>query len=104
VTPLELTAAYATFANGGQSVLPYVIRGGETTNGTRALCQRQPMNNGQVVEPQPLSMMNAMMNQTTVSGNGAHGAQHAGVDRRRQDRHQRRNSATPGSWAIRRGS
>ena len=26
VTPLEMTAAYATFANGGQAVLPYVIR------------------------------------------------------------------------------
>ena len=33
VTPLEMTAAYATFANGGQSVLPYVIREVRQTNG-----------------------------------------------------------------------
>jgi penicillin-binding protein 1A len=67
VNVLELVGAYAPFANGGTGVVPHVITRIRTTNG-RVLFQRRPMNNGQVVEPRHVAMMNAMMNQTTVSG------------------------------------
>ncbi|MCA0317326.1 MAG: PBP1A family penicillin-binding protein [Proteobacteria bacterium] len=67
VNLLELVGAYAPFANGGIGVIPHLITKIRTTNG-RVLFQRRPMNNGQVVEPRHVAMMNAMMNQTTVSG------------------------------------
>jgi penicillin-binding protein 1A len=67
VNVLELVGAYAPFANGGTGVIPHVITRIRTANG-RVLFQRQPMTNGQVVEPRHVAMMNAMMNQTTVSG------------------------------------
>lgn len=67
VNLLELTGAYAPFANGGTGIVPHVITRIRTTSG-RVLFERRPMNNGQVVEPRYVAMMNAMMNQTTVSG------------------------------------
>ncbi len=67
VNLLELAGAYAPFANGGTGVIPHVITRIRTTSG-RVLFERRPMNNGQVVEPRYVAMMNAMMNQTTVSG------------------------------------
>jgi len=67
VNLLELAGAYAPFANGGTGVIPHVITRIRTTSG-RVLFERRPMNNGQVVEPRHVAMMNAMMNQTTVSG------------------------------------
>ncbi len=67
VNLLELTGAYAPFANGGTGIIPHVITRIRTTSG-RVLFERRPMNNGQVVEPRYVAMMNAMMNQTTVSG------------------------------------
>jgi penicillin-binding protein 1A len=56
VTPLEMTAAYATFANGGQSVLPYVIREVRQTNG-KVVYARKAASLGQVIQPQYLAMM-----------------------------------------------
>ncbi len=47
--------------------MPHVITKIRTTSG-RVLFERRPMNLGQVVEPRYVAMMNAMMNQTTVSG------------------------------------
>ncbi|MDP3255107.1 transglycosylase domain-containing protein [Bosea sp. (in: a-proteobacteria)] len=70
VTPVELTAAYATFANGGQSVLPYVIREVKSSAG-KVIYARKAASFGPVIQPQPLSMMNAMLNQVMVSGTGA---------------------------------
>ncbi len=64
---LELVGAYAPFANGGVGVVPHVITKIRTTSG-RVLFERRPMTLGQVVEPRHVAMMNAMMNQTTVSG------------------------------------
>ena len=70
VTALELTAAYASFANGGQSVLPYVIREVKSTEG-KVIYARKGGGFGKVIEPQPLSMMNAMFHETMVGGSGA---------------------------------
>ncbi|WP_324132806.1 penicillin-binding protein 1A [Bosea sp. (in: a-proteobacteria)] len=70
VTPVELTAAYATFANGGQSVLPYVIREVKSSAG-KVIYARAATSFGPVIQPQTLSMMNAMLHQVMVSGTGA---------------------------------
>ena len=69
VTPVELTAAYATFANGGQSVLPYVIREVKSSAG-KVIYARAATSFGPVIQPQTLSMMNAMLHQVMVSGTG----------------------------------
>ncbi|WP_244560319.1 PBP1A family penicillin-binding protein [Bosea sp. TND4EK4] len=70
VTPLEMTAAYATFANGGQSVLPYVIREVRQTDG-KVVYARKGANLGQVIQPQYLAMMDTMFNGVMTGGTGA---------------------------------
>jgi penicillin-binding protein 1A len=70
VTPLELTAAYATFANGGQSVLPYVIREVRQTNG-KVVYARKAANLGPVIQPQNLAMINTMFNGVMNGGTGS---------------------------------
>lgn len=69
VTPIELTSAYASFANGGKGVLPYVIREVKTTAG-KVLYARKGSGFGEVVQPQTLSMINAMFNEVMRSGTG----------------------------------
>nr|WP_245928277.1 PBP1A family penicillin-binding protein [Bosea psychrotolerans] len=70
VTPVELTTAYATFANGGQSVLPYVIREVKSASG-KVIYARKGSGFGTVVQPQALSMMNTMFHEVMLSGTGA---------------------------------
>jgi penicillin-binding protein 1A len=70
VTPVELTTAYATFANGGQSVLPYVIREVKSASG-KVIYARKGSGFGTVVQPQTLSMMNTMFHEVMLSGTGA---------------------------------
>lgn len=70
VAPVELTAAYATFANGGQSVLPYVIREVKSSSG-KVIYARAAASFGPVIQPPTLSMMNAMLHEVMVSGTGA---------------------------------
>lgn len=70
VTPLEMTAAYATFANGGQSVLPYVIREVRQTNG-KVVYARKAASLGQVIQPQQLAMMDTMFNGVMNGGTGS---------------------------------
>ena len=67
VTPLELVAAYAAFANGGIGVQPHVIQRVRTANG-KLIYQRRNANNGRVIEPQYVAMMNAMMEETLLTG------------------------------------
>ncbi|WP_404978954.1 transglycosylase domain-containing protein [Bosea sp. BE125] len=69
VTPVELTTAYATFANGGQSVLPYVIREVKSASG-KVIYARKGSGFGAVVQPQTLSMMNTMFHEVMISGSG----------------------------------
>ena len=67
VSPLELVAAYAAFANGGIGVQPHVIQRVRTADG-KLIYQRRNANNGRVIEPQYVAMMNAMMEETLLSG------------------------------------
>ena len=70
VTPLELVTAYAAFANGGIGVQPHVITRVRTANG-KQLYVRRNANNGRVIEPQYVAMMNSMLEQTLQKGGTA---------------------------------
>ncbi|GJD93290.1 transglycosylase domain-containing protein [Methylobacterium iners] len=67
VTPLELVGAYAAFANGGTGVIPYVIAGVKSAEG-KVLYKRSEGGLGRVIDANAVSMMNAMMHETFVSG------------------------------------
>jgi penicillin-binding protein 1A len=67
VTPLELVTAYVPFANGGIGVQPYVITKVRTAAGTQ-LYQRKGSSNGRLIEPEYVAMMNAMMQETLLTG------------------------------------
>jgi penicillin-binding protein 1A len=67
VTPLELVTAYASFANGGIRIQPHVITRVKTAAG-KLLYQRKGTNFGRVVEPKYIAMMNAMMQETLLTG------------------------------------
>jgi len=69
VTLLEMTGAYATFANGGSGVIPHVIDRIRTENG-RVLYERTGAGPGQVVHPAYVGMMNAMLAETMATGTG----------------------------------
>ncbi len=69
VSLLEMTGAYATFANGGTGVIPYVIQRIQTDDG-EILYQRTGAGPGQVIHPQYVAMMNAMMTETLETGTG----------------------------------
>ena len=67
VTPLELVTAYAPFANGGVGVQSHVITKVRTADG-KLLYQRKGASNGRLIEPQYVSMMNSMMEETLLTG------------------------------------
>ena len=69
VSLLELTDAYATFANGGSGVIPYVIRRIQTKDG-EILYERSGSGPGQVVQTRYVAMMNAMLAESVTSGTG----------------------------------
>jgi len=69
VTLLEMTGAYATFANGGNGVIPHVIERIRTEKG-RVLYERSGSGPGQVVHPAYVAMMNAMLSETMTTGTG----------------------------------
>src|ERR1700754_3287130 len=68
VSLTELVGAYAPFSNGGQSVSPHVVTKIRTMEGNKLLYARQPDQLGQVIEPRHVAMMNAMMQETLISG------------------------------------
>jgi len=67
VSLLELSGAYAPFANGGRAVSPHVVTRIRTDSG-KVLYMRQPDPLDQVIEPRNVAMMNTMMRETLVSG------------------------------------
>ncbi len=69
VTLLELTGAYAPFANGGQAVEPYVIRRVSDMDGN-VLYERNPGEEPQVVGARELGMMNSMLRHVVTRGTG----------------------------------
>ena len=73
VSPLELTGAYATFANGGNAVMPYVIERISTVEG-KVLYVRNQQPLGRIVDARVIGMMNQMM-QVTLTVGTAHKAE-----------------------------
>ena len=72
VSPLELVSAYVPFANGGIGVQPHIISRIKTAGG-RLLYQRHAGNNGRVIEPRAVAMMNTMMTETLLTGTARKG-------------------------------
>ena len=73
VTLLELTGAYAPFANGGQGVLPHLITRVRDGDG-RVLYRRQRSTTGQVARSTNVGAMNDMLNATITLGSGKQAA------------------------------
>ena len=69
VTPLELTAAFVPFANGGNAVSPYVVRRVTTRDG-KVLYERKGDGLGQVVSPEALGEMNQLFRAVVRQGTG----------------------------------
>ncbi len=69
VTLLDLTAAYAPFANGGVAIVPYGVIDVVTTEG-QVLYQRQGGGLGQIADPDVIGMMNRMLLHTIEEGTG----------------------------------
>ncbi|MEZ5783569.1 MAG: transglycosylase domain-containing protein [Rhizobiaceae bacterium] len=67
VTPLELTAAYVPFANGGYRPEVHFIRRITTVKG-KVLYERASGNVTRVLSPAVVGMMNAMMTETLAAG------------------------------------
>jgi penicillin-binding protein 1A len=69
VTPLELTGAYAPFANGGTGVVPFgVVK--VKTRGGRILYQHKPPGTGVVMSANDNMQMTRMMLEVTAIGTG----------------------------------
>jgi penicillin-binding protein 1A len=76
VSVIELTSAFAPFANGGMAVTPYVVEQVRTVGG-KTLYRRDAPSLGRIVDERHVAMMNAMMRETLASGT-AHKADVAG--------------------------
>ncbi|MEJ2376048.1 MAG: PBP1A family penicillin-binding protein [Pseudolabrys sp.] len=70
VSVLELTGAYATFANGGYRAAPHVIA--RITAGRKLLYARDRRPLARIVDARYVAMMNAMMQQTLLIGTAKH--------------------------------
>ncbi len=69
VTPLEITAAYVPFSNGGYGVVPHVIRSIRTLSG-KQLYARKGEGSGRIIDPMVLGALNRMMAETLATGTG----------------------------------
>jgi len=69
VSPLELTAAFAPFANNGLAATPHVVESVRGKDG-KVRYRRRPQVLGQVVDMRYVGMMNAMMQETLLMGTG----------------------------------
>jgi penicillin-binding protein 1A len=69
VTPLELTGAYAPFANGGNGVVPFGIVSIRTRAG-KELYRHHPPGIGLVMSPDNNAQMTRIMAQTVATGTG----------------------------------
>jgi len=73
VTPMELTGAYAAYANGGTGVMPYVILRVRTESG-RVIYRRQSSGHTRVMSEADNAAMTGMMLETVKSGTGKQAA------------------------------
>jgi penicillin-binding protein 1A len=89
VTPLELTAAYAAFANGGYRVYPYLVT--EVDVAGKSLYQRHAPQPQRVIDAAVMRDLTAMMYGVVVNGTGGyaslHGREAAGKTGTTQDSH-----------------
>jgi penicillin-binding protein 1A len=69
VTPLELTGAYAPFANGGNGVTPFGVLRVRTRSG-KILYQRKPPNIGGVMSANDNMQMTRLLQEVTATGTG----------------------------------
>ena len=69
VSLLELTGAYAPFANGGNGVIPSVITRITTMDG-EVLYEETPAGPGQILTSEQVGMMNDMLRAVVTSGTG----------------------------------
>ena len=69
MTPLELTGAYAPFANGGNGVAPFGVLKIKTRGG-KVLYQRKPPGIGAVMSANDNMQMTRMMLEVTATGTG----------------------------------
>ncbi len=69
VTPLELTGAYAAFANGGIAVRPFGILRVKTRDG-KILYERKPPGNNAVMSAADNTQMTRLMAETVTTGTG----------------------------------
>jgi penicillin-binding protein 1A len=69
VSLLELTAAYAPFANGGNLITPHVVTR-ITTRGGKILYQRKGTGLGQIINAYDLGAMNDMLRTVVQAGTG----------------------------------
>jgi penicillin-binding protein 1A len=69
VSLIEMVSAFAPFANGGASIIPHAVENVRRPDGF-VLYQRTPQNLGLVVEPRYVGTMNAMMQETLLTGTG----------------------------------
>lgn len=68
VTPLELAGAYATFARGGLSIEPWLIRRIATIDG-KTIKRFEPVQS-RALEPQPVAMLNSILKEVVDNGTG----------------------------------
>ena len=68
VTLLELTAAYAVFANGGNAVLPYGLV--EVSSGEQKLYHKRTLPSHQVIEPKYVDVMETLLRAVIQKGTG----------------------------------
>ena len=89
VTPLELTAAYAAFANGGYRVSPYLVT--EVDIGSKTVYQRHAPPPPRVIDQSVDRDLTAMLFGVVVNGTGGyaslHGREAAGKTGTTQDSH-----------------
>jgi penicillin-binding protein 1A len=77
VTPLELTAAFATFPNGGLAVTPRGIM--RVVNGEGGVAYDNPIHTERVISPQTAFQMVSMLSDVIDRGTGA-SVRRAGID------------------------
>jgi len=69
VTPLDLTGAYASFANGGLGVTPFAVISIRTRTG-HVIYQHKPSSRGAVMSPLNNAQMTRLMVETVTTGTG----------------------------------
>lgn len=73
VTPLEMATAFSAFANGGYSVVPYIITQVSSADNKLIYKKDKVLHFGQVISPPVLSMLNDMLNASFEIGTARSG-------------------------------